>query len=240
MTALQPLALALPLSQQAGTPIAARFVARPNRFVAKVVLADGALVDVHVPNPGRLTGTLTWDCRVLLDGPYPPPRRLRYTMLAAREGRTWVGTVTTFANRAFPLLWRAGLFPELRARQLESEVVHGHSRFDFRAGKHFVEVKSVTLRSGSDGATFPDAVTARGARHCDELATMARGGMRPSIVFIAQRGDVHWIAPEDAVDPVFGRAIRAAARAGVRVLGAAIELGPRGMVSARRVPVELG
>lgn len=233
---------ALPLAQRCATPLAARFVARPNRFVAEVELACGEIVDVHVPNPGRLTGTLTPGCRVLLDGPYPPPRRLRYTMLAAREGRTWVGTVTTFANRAFPLLWRAGLFPELAAPGLEAEVTHGRSRFDFKAGAHFVEVKSVTLgrtARRSRGATFPDAVTARGARHCDELAAMARRGHRPAIVFVAQRGDVDWIAPEDDVDPVFGRALRGAARAGVRILGSAIELGPQGLVSARRVEVRL-
>jgi sugar fermentation stimulation protein A len=88
-------------------------------------------------------------------------------------------------------------------------------------------------------ARFPDAVTARGARHCEELGRLARRGAPVSIVFVAQRGDVEAVEPEDAVDPVFGAALRGAARSGVRVLACALELAPEGAVAAWRIPVRL-
>jgi sugar fermentation stimulation protein A len=270
-----------------------RFVERPHRFAARVELAGGVIVEAHVPNPGRLTGVLTPGCRVALEGPLPPPRALRYTMLGARAGRTWIGTVTTYANRIFPSLLAAGLFPEIAAPaapdgravalrgfgadgrggptagrnaalggsgaesrggpadntagsrraetgtiQIRREVVHGRSRFDFEVGGRFVEVKSVSLADGSAGR-FPDAVTARGARHCLELAALARRQRAAAIVFVAQRGDVESVAPEDRIDPAFGHALRAAARAGVLVLACALDMTPRGARAARRIPVIL-
>jgi hypothetical protein len=216
-------------------------------------------------------------------------------MLAARVKRTWVGTVTTYANRVFPGLLSAGLFPELGAPEgagltesvpketdaeivagsvesaggsdavgagapdvagagaraagfavvaggnriaLRREVVHGRSRFDFEIGGRFVEVKSVSLAAGPAGL-FPDAVTARGARHCDELAALARRRHPAAIVFVAQRGDIASVAPEDDIDPDFGRALRGAARAGVLVLACALDMTPRGARAARRIPVLL-
>jgi sugar fermentation stimulation protein A len=235
-----PAALALdghPLARLRRAPLRARFLARPNRFVAEVELAGGARASAHLANPGRLTGTLTPRCALLLDGPHPG-RRCEYTVLAAQEGRTWVGTVTTYANRIFPALWRGGLFPELAGASLAAEVVHGRSRFDFAVDGAFVEVKSVTLVAGGV-ARFPDAVTARGARHCDELGRLARRGAPVAIVFVAQRGDVEAVEPEDDVDPVFGAALRRAAERGVRVLACALDLAPGGARGARRIPVRL-
>lgn len=237
---LLPPALALaglPLARVRRSPLRARFLARPNRFVAEVELAGGRRALAHLANPGRLTGTLSPRCALLLDGPVPG-RRCEYTVLAAREGATWVGTVTTFANRAFPALWRGGLFPELAGGALAAEVVHGRSRFDFAVDGAFVEVKSATLCAGRV-ARFPDAVTARGARHCEELGELARRGAPVAIVFVAQRGDVEAVEPEDAVDPVFGEALRGAARRGVRVLACALELAPQGARRAWRIPVRL-
>jgi sugar fermentation stimulation protein A len=149
-----------------------------------------------------------------------------------------VCTVPAFANAVFPALWRGGLFPELEGTTLAAEVRHGRSRFDFAVDGAFVEVKSVTLACGRV-ARFPDAVTARGARHCEELGGLARRGLAVSIVFVAQRGDVDAVAPEDDVDPAFGAALRRAAADGARVLACALELGPAGFGAARRIPVQL-
>jgi sugar fermentation stimulation protein A len=232
------LALAgLSLSRMRRRPLRGRFLSRPNRFVAEVALRGGAVARAHVANSGRLTGTLSAGAALLLDGPYPE-RACRYTVLAALEGGTWVGTVASDANRLFPVLWRGGLFPELSGAALAAEVRHGGSRFDFAVDGSFVEVKSATSIAGR-AARFPDAVTARGARHCDELAALARRGQRVAIVFVAQRGDVDSVEPEDEIDPGFGAALRRAATAGVRVLACAVELSPEGAKRAFRVPVQL-
>lgn len=222
-------------------PVTARFIERPHRFAARLRLATGAIVDAHLANPGRLTGVLSPGCEVLIDGPFPPPRTLPYSVLAARVGRVWAGTVTTYANRAFPSLLAAGLFPELAGAGaapsvVTSEVQHGRSRFDFEVNGRFVEVKSVSLAEGRAGL-FPDAVTARGARHCAELAALARRGRPAAIVFVAQRGDIESVAAAEAIDPGFARALHAARRAGVMVLACALRMGPEGARAARRVPV---
>jgi len=219
-------------------PLIAAFIERPHRFAAICRRRGGEVVAAHVPNPGRLTGVIGPRCAVLLDGPYPPPRSLVYTMVAARAGGTWVGTNTLYANRVFPALVTRGLFPELEAGPVRAEVAHGRSRFDFQIGSMFVEVKSVTLAEGRAGR-FPDAVSARAARHCDELAALARGGRRSAIVFVAQRGDVESVSPADDIDPAFGAALRAAAPAGVLVLACALEITPAGASRARRLPVLL-
>jgi sugar fermentation stimulation protein A len=222
------------------TPLRATFIERPHRFAAWCVLRGGAEVAAHVPNPGRLTGVLAPRCQVLLDGPHPAPRALPYTMVAARPGRepgaVWVGTNTIYANKVFPALVAHGLFPELDGSTIRAEVVHGRSRFDFQVGGIMVEVKSVTLASGAAGA-FPDAVSARAARHCDELAALAQSGRPTAICFVAQRGDVESVRPEDEIDPAFGVSIRAASKAGVVVLACALEITPAGAARARRVPV---
>ena len=227
------------------TPLRATFIERPHRFAAWCVLRGRGDVAAHVPNPGRLTGVLAPRCQVLLDGPYLATRALPYTMVAARvggagceSGPVWVGTNTIYANKVFPALLPHGLFPELDGSTIRAEVAHGHSRFDFLVGDMMVEVKSVTLASGSAGA-FPDAVSARAARHCDELAALATSGRPTAIVFVAQRGDVGSVAPEDEVDPDFGVALRAAAKAGVMVLACALDITPKGAARARRIPVTL-
>jgi sugar fermentation stimulation protein A len=241
-------------------PLRATFIERPHRFAARCILRGGRVVEAHVPNPGRLTGVLAPRCQLLLDGPYPETRALAYTMVAAlvggrrptarscgqfqprnagREtGPVWVGTNTLYANRVFPALLSCGLFPEFKGTSIRAEVMHGRSRFDFQVGGVMIEVKSVTLASGGAGR-FPDAVSARAARHCDELAALCSSGNPTAIVFVAQRGDIGSVAPEDDVDPVFGIAIRRAANAGVLVLACALEIVPGGATRARRVPVLL-
>lgn len=226
------------------TPLQATFIERPHRFAARCTLRGGREVEAHVPNPGRLTGVLAPRCQLLLDGPYPETRALAYTMVAARAcgPGVWVGTNTLYANRVFRTLVSRGVFPELDGASVRAEVAHGRSRFDFNVGGMMVEVKSVTLtRTPSNGSAglFPDAVSARAARHCDELAALAAAGHPAAIVFVAQRGDVESVAPEDEIDPAFGVALRGAAKAGVLVLACALDIAPRGATRARRVTVML-
>ena len=87
-----------------------------------------------------------------------------------------------------------------------------------------LEVKSVTLVE--DGvALFPDAVTARGARHVRELAEVAGridddgAAWSAAILFVLQRDDAHRIEAARSIDPDFADALAEAKAAGVRVLG---------------------
>ena len=199
------------------------------------------MVEAHLPNPGRLTGTAAPGRAVLLDGPYPEGRRkLLWTCVAMREPSAWVGTVTTRANDAFPLLLDQGVFPELgEVAARRPEVRLGRSRFDWRleapdGTPTWVECKSVTLAEGAL-ARFPDAVTARGARHLTELAELSRSGTRAAVAFIAQRGDVDRLEAARDIYPTFADALAAAREAGVVVLGARLRVGPEGLTPDGRL-----
>lgn len=221
------------------------FVSRPHRFAALCQLASGEIVEAHLPNPGRLTGTAAPGRAVLLDGPLNDPRRsLQWTCLAMREPTAWVGTVTTAANRALPALLQGGWLEELGAPTLlEAEVRCGRSRFDWRLSYSdeeplWVECKSATLLAPGRTVSFPDAVTQRGTRHLRELGEMSRKGARCAVVFVAQRADVRRFAAAREIDPAFAEALTWAREEGVMVLAASVRIGPRGLQPHRRLEVE--
>jgi sugar fermentation stimulation protein A len=79
-------------------------------------------------------------------------------------------------------------------RIVRAEVPVEHSRFDFllddgTSSPVYLEVKSCTL-VGERVAMFPDAVTARGARHLIELRELKKKGARTAVLFV-----VHWPTP---------------------------------------------
>ncbi|HSL84160.1 MAG TPA: DNA/RNA nuclease SfsA, partial [Thermoanaerobaculia bacterium] len=104
----------------------------------------------------------------------------------------------------------------------------GRSRLDFllrprddREGGPplLLEVKSVTLVE-EGVALFPDAVTARGARHVRELAEHVRAGShRAAVLFVVQRPGASRVLAAREIDPAFADALAGAREAGVRVLG---------------------
>ena len=112
----------------------------------------------------------------------------------------------------------------------------GESRLDFLLARDerrcWVEAKSVTLVE--DGtARFPDAPTARGARHLAELASAREAGDRAAAVFLIQREDAVRFTPHRALDPHFADAVLDAQRRGVEIYAfaavvtrASITLGP--------------
>ncbi|MDI7248286.1 MAG: DNA/RNA nuclease SfsA [Bacillota bacterium] len=138
----------------------------------------------------------------------------------------------------------AGFFPDLAGYpEVQREYAYGESRIDFRlsgplAADCLVEVKSVTLVRGGR-AMFPDAPTARGARHMQELARAAAEGLRAMVVFVIQRPDASSLSPNDDTDPTFGEALRAAARSGVKVRAYTCETGIDRICLDQEVPVIL-
>lgn len=71
--------------------------------------------------------------------------------------------------------------------QIMREKTYGKSRFDFqlqRGGKRcYAEVKSVNLLDG-DTARFPDAPTARGSKHLQELMQCKQDGLDSAVIFL--------------------------------------------------------
>ena len=198
-----------------------RFVRRLNRFVAEAEI-DGRVEYVHVKNTGRLKDWLVPGNAVILEDAGRAERKMRYSLIAARRGDGWVNIDSQAPNAVIREALTAGRIGELPAvRSLRGEAAYGGSRFDFRfddgTREGYIEVKGVTLeRDGT--ALFPDAPTARGARHLEELAKAAENGYAAVVIFLAQMEGCRRFAPHAELDPQFTGALRRAARAGVRVL----------------------
>lgn len=241
----------------------ARFLARPNRFIAQVEL-DGAVETVHVKNTGRCRELLVPGCTVYLEGSANPARRTKYDLVAVEKERPglsplFINMDAQAPNRVFGEWMAAGLGGTLglpRPTLLRPETAWGNSRFDFyweksgavsmasprepgEAGrKGFVEVKGCTLEE--DGlALFPDAPTQRGVKHLRELIACREAGYEAAVCVVIQMAGMAAFSPNDRTHPEFGSALRDAAAAGVRVLAVECAAAPDSLTITGPVPVRL-
>ncbi|MGH7161949.1 MAG: DNA/RNA nuclease SfsA [Planctomycetota bacterium] len=211
---------------------------RRKRFLADIRLADGREVTAHCANPGAMTTCCEAARPVLLSDRGGGTRRLRYTWEMIRIGRGWVGVNTAVANRVVEAWLRAGrVLPD--AGPVRREVAVEGSRLDFGfGGRGLLEVKSVTL--ARDGvAAFPDAVTERGRRHVETLAALRVRGWRSVLLYFVTRTDARSVRPADEIDPDYGRALRAAVRAGVEVIALQARFSRQGVARGPPLPVLL-
>jgi sugar fermentation stimulation protein A len=262
------------------------FLARPNRFLCRVLLYGptgspmGDPVEAHLPDPGRLKELLVPGRRVRVEAAANPDRRTQWTLRLVEspdrsnrpDRENWISLDTTLPNRLVAKGLQGGLLEEFAGWELvRPEVTRGGSRFDFllaqdldpgevgsgdgnsgdggfgdagspyarSRGELLLEVKSVTLVEGGL-ALFPDAVTARGRRHVEELTEIVREGGQAAILFVAQREDVREIRAAAAIDPAFARALETAVQAGVRVLGRRCRVDPQGIELLGPVPAGPG
>ena len=88
------------------------------------------------------------------------------------------------------------LFPE--EVQVTPEKTYGNSRFDLYAcsdrRKAFIEVKGVTLEA-DNVARFPDAPTARGVKHVEELIRCMEDGYEAYLLLVIQMKGVTRFEP---------------------------------------------
>ena len=216
------------------------FLARPNRFVAEVLL-DSVPTTVHVKNTGRCRELLVPGAAVWLTKSGNPNRKTAYDLIAVQKGDRLINLDAQAPNQVFFEWASAGHFlPDLTL--LKPEQKHGDSRFDFywetAARRGFVEVKGVTLEQ--DGrCRFPDAPTERGTRHLHELIRAVEEGYRATAFFVIQMADAEDFSPNDETDPAFGVALRQAAEAGVEIAAWCCRVTPGSIALDRPVPVRL-
>ena len=222
-----------------------RFVRRYKRFFADIVLASGEEITAHTPNTGTLLTCTEPDSRAYVSLSDNPKRKLKYTWEIAEAGGVLVGVHTGRANGLAQEAVEAGVIPELSGYEsLRREVKYGrNSRIDLllespRRPPCYVEVKNVTLGRGGR-ALFPDAVTARGTKHLNELMDVVARGERAAMLFVVQREDCRVMEPADDIDPLYGRTLREAAAAGVELLAYRARVSPRELRLERPLPVVL-
>lgn len=227
--------------------IPAILVRRYKRFLADVMLA-GREITVHVANPGAMTGLATPAARVWLSRSNKPARKLAYSWELVEAdfgtGIELVGVNTAHPNRLVREAIGAGVITELAGyASMRPEVRYGlASRVDFlledqAKGACYVEVKNVHLMRRSGVAEFPDSVTARGARHLEELAAMAAAGHRAVMLFLIQIGPADRLALARDIDVRYGVAFDRARSLGVEAYAYRCDLSAAGITVAGAVPV---
>ena len=221
--------------------VPATFLARPNRFVAEVLLPEGETIVCHVKNTGRCRELLVPGCKVWLETATHPARKTGYDLIAVEKGDRLINMDSQAPNRVFGE-WVAGSGVFGDVSRIRPEYCYGESRLDFcletAGGIHLVEVKGVTLESDGN-ARFPDAPTERGVRHIRELQRAAENGIDATLCFVIQMENARTLRPNDETQPAFGEAMRKAAAAGVRMMAWDCIVTPDGLSIARQVPVLL-
>lgn len=223
----------------------AKFIARPNRFIAECEL-DGKIAIAHVKNTGRCRELLVPGCTVYLDKPFGRERKTKYDLVAVQkllpDGSTLLINMDSQApNTAAEEFLKSGaLFPN--ATLIKREVTKGNSRFDFyiEEGESitYLEVKGCTLEN--DGiASFPDAPTERGVKHIEELISLKNEGYGAAILFVIQMKGISEFRPNDTTHRAFGDALRNAQGAGVKIYAYDSVITPDSITIDKPVEVKL-
>ncbi len=205
----------------------ATYLERPNRFTLFCRL-NGKRVKAFLPNPGRLRELLLPGALVYLERSLQQKERMPYTAVAIQRDGHPVMVHTHRTNDLVESLLRNELVPGLNGVEiLKREYTHGRSRFDFllRMGGKLVvlEVKSCTL-FGQKVAMFPDAITARGKRHVEELVELSKQGISGAVLFLICWRKAEFFMPEYHTDLEFSQTLLSAKEriAGVPI---AVEMG---------------
>jgi sugar fermentation stimulation protein A len=228
--------------------IPATLVRRYKRFLADVVLPGGEEITAHVANPGAMTGLATPGARVLLSRSNKASRKLPYSWELVEAdfgaGPELVGVNTAHPNVIAGHAIAAGAIAELTGyASRRPEVKYGQqSRVDFlleTPGRPpcYVEVKNVHLMRQRGLAEFPDSVTARGARHLDELAAMVAAGHRAVMLYLIQIGSADRFTLARDIDRRYGEAFDRARAAGVEALAYRCVVSAEAIELAGAVPI---
>lgn len=220
-------------------------IKRYKRFLADVILADGSQITVHTPNTGSMMGCSEPGGAIWIRDSGNSTRKYRYSWeLSELASGVLVGVNTSLPNQLVAEAIRSGVVESLNGyAQLRTEVPYGQERSridilleDDNAKPCYVEVKNVTARAG-DHAIFPDAVTARGAKHLRELMQVVKEGGRGVIFFCVQREDVTAFRPAHEIDPLYAATLKQAIAAGVEAMAWRASLTPVEVVLRQPLPL---
>lgn len=224
----------------------ATLIRRYKRFLADVELSDGTALTAHTPNTGSMLGCADPGMRVWLRYHGEGQRKYPWSWEASETtDGVLVGVNTGLPNRLVAHGIREGWVQPLAGYDgIRAEVPYGtqNSRIDLlleRSGERcYVEIKNVTA-CDKGTAFFPDAVTARGLKHLQELMHVAAQGDRAVIFFCVQRGDARAVRPADEIDPAYGQALREALQRGVEALAYSVTVSQVGVEFGDRLAMRI-
>lgn len=200
------------------------FISRPNRFQLWVEL-EGKEELVYMANPGRLVEVLHPGVTLWVERARNPKSKMPWAVTAVETNWGVISLNTHLANDLAEHLLTNHLVQGLEGWDVvRREVKMGGSRFDFllgRAGQKgeknmdadnetlYLEVKSCSLYSART-TQFPDAVTARGKKHIDELVCLSEEGMATAVLLLSQNPSSEYFLPDWHTDVEFARSFLAA------------------------------
>ncbi len=193
---------------------------RYQRFLADIQLPDGSIITAHTPNTGSMKQCAVAGYRVMLSHSDNPKRKYPHTLELIEVNGAWVDINTQRSNRVVAEALAGGVVDDLAGYTIHPERKLGESRMDFmlqRGEKRlWLEVKNVTLMGSSVCACFPDAPTARGRRHLQELLAAQRRGDGAAMVFLVQRAEAQLFSPAGDIDSAYAELLRQVLSAGVQ------------------------
>lgn len=223
-------------------------IKRYKRFLADIQLEGGEEVTAHCANPGSMLGLAEPGSRVWLSPSNNPKRKLKFSWelieVDLGKGPALVGINTSHPNGLVADAIEAGQISELSGYgSLRREVRYGqNSRIDILLEDDakplcYVEIKNVHLMRDAGLAEFPDSVTARGAKHLNELSQMVRDGHRSVMVYLVQRDDAKRFALARDIDKNYAAAFDAARAVGVEAIAYDCRLTPEGIDVSKALPI---
>tara|TARA_B110000459_G_scaffold199385_1_gene245968 strand:- start:991 stop:1716 length:726 start_codon:yes stop_codon:yes gene_type:complete len=203
---------------------------RYKRFLADITTQAGESITIHCPNTGSMKNCQEPGSRIWYSDSENPNRKYACTWeLVEVDNKHIVGINTGLANKLVHEAITSNRIIELTTYEsIRTEVAYGEqkSRIDLLLegtakdpdALCYVEVKNVSLGLGDGLGSFPDAVTARGQKHLQELLHMHSLGHRAVLLFCVQHSGIRRIIPADNIDPDYGRLLREVASKGVEVI----------------------
>ncbi len=225
--------------------IEGRLIKRYKRFLADVELPDGRQVTAHCANPGSMMGLKEPGLRVWLSESTNPKRKLKYSWELLEVDGGLVGINTNHPNGIVFDSIKLNKIKELKGySEAKREVKYGkNSRIDILLEEGpsscYVEVKNVHLKRGGKLAEFPDSVTARGAKHLQELGDMVEAGHRAVMFYLVQRTDCTAFALAGDIDPTYAAAFKAARDRGVEMLCYGCDITLDSITVSKPIPIRM-
>jgi sugar fermentation stimulation protein A len=225
--------------------VPARLIRRYKRFLFDATLDDGREITGFCPNTGSMRGLTDPGSKIWLSVHEATNRKYRHALELVEADGTVVGVNTALPNRLAEEAIKAGLIQELAGfGTLKREQRYGrNSRIDIlledeAGGSVHVEVKNVHFIRTPGLAEFPDSVTARGAKHLEEMGDLVESGRRAAMLFLIQRDDCTRFAICADLDPAYGRAFARARARGVEAYAIACTITSGKIAPVRLIPID--
>lgn len=224
-------------------------IKRYKRFLADIRLENGDEITAHCANSGSMLGLKDEGSPVYITKvPDDAKRKLRYDWQFVEDihnDNKWVGINTSWPNNLVEEALLNKRLPELAPYpDFKREVKYGlqNSRIDFYLSGGdlppcYLEIKNVTLKVGKS-AQFPDAVTARGKKHLEELSHMVDEGFRAVVLYVVQRQDCTHFQVADHIDAAYASTAQRAKEKGVEFLCYTCDITKEGITLDKPLPLK--